>query len=99
MALEAIQSLKTTKTIKIIMQQNTYRAYISYEYLKMNGMYDISIKIDFSLFPGQEITEQEEKQFVKDLEEKFKQNIQDFMNQLKAGNGKVYHFRITKQIG
>jgi hypothetical protein len=58
----------------------------------MKGMYDISIKIEFDKF-----TDQDEQQFLKDLEAKCRQNLQDFMNRLESGNGKVNHFLITKR--
>ena len=54
--------------------------------------HDITIKIEFDKW-----TDQDEKQFRVELEEKFRQNLQDFMNQLEVGNGKIYDFRIRKK--
>ena len=58
----------------------------------VNLMYDISIRIEFQSFQN---TNPE--QFVKELETKFKENLQSFMNQLEIGNGKVYDLSITKK--
>jgi hypothetical protein len=55
-------------------------------------MYDINIKIEFQSFQNSDSD-----QFNKDLESKFKENLQDFMNQLEFGNGKVYEITVTKK--
>lgn len=36
-------------------------------------------------------------QFISNLEAKFKENLQSFMNRLEFGNGKVYDISITKK--
>ena len=54
-------------------------------------MYDINIKIEFQSFQNDN-----SEQFVPNLEAKFKENLQNFMNQLEVGNGKVYDISITK---
>jgi hypothetical protein len=51
----------------------------------------ITIKIEFDKW-----SDQEEQQFREELEKKFRHNLQDFMNQLESGNGKIYKFLITK---
>ncbi len=53
--------------------------------------HDISIKIEFC-----KMKDQEEQQFLQELEAKFRENIQLFMNGLKLGNGKIYDFLVTK---
>lgn len=55
-------------------------------------MYDIDIKIEFQSFHNDN-----SERFIKDLESKFKENLQIFMNQLESGNGKVYDISITKK--
>ena len=55
-------------------------------------MYDINIKIEFQSFQNNDSD-----QFIKDLESKFKENLQNFMNQLELGNGKVYDISVTKK--
>ncbi len=58
----------------------------------ISSMYDINIKIEFQSFQNDSSD-----QFVKTLESKFKETLQNFMNQLELGNGKVYDFSITKK--
>ncbi|VFJ12932.1 hypothetical protein [Candidatus Nitrosocosmicus franklandus] len=55
-------------------------------------MYDINIKIEFQGFQNNDSD-----QFVKDLKSKFKENLQNFMNQLELGNGKVYEISVDKK--
>ncbi len=55
-------------------------------------MYDISIKIEFQSFQNDD-----SEQFIPNLETNFKENLQNFMNQLEIGNGKVYDISITKR--
>ena len=55
-------------------------------------MFDINIKIEFQSFQNNDSD-----QFIKDLESKFKENLQNFMNQLEHGNGKVYDISVTKK--
>jgi len=55
-------------------------------------MYDISIKIEFQNFQNDD-----SEQLIPNLEAKFKENLQSFMNQLEIGNGKVYDISITKR--
>lgn len=55
-------------------------------------MFDISIKIEFQSFQNDN-----SEQFIPNLETKFKENLQNFMNQLEIGNGKVYEISITKR--
>jgi hypothetical protein len=55
-------------------------------------MYDINIKIEFQIFQNGDSD-----QFSKELESKFKENLQDFMNYLEIGNGKVYDISVTKK--
>ena len=57
------------------------------------GTYFVSIKIELNKF-----TDQEDQQFLQDLEGKFHQNLQDFMNQLGSANGKIFEFGITKRL-
>ena len=57
-----------------------------------NNVYDIDIKIEFQSFHNDN-----SERFIKDLESKFKENLQIFMNQLETGNGKVYDISITKK--
>ena len=54
-------------------------------------MYDIIIRIEFQSFQNDS-----SEQFIPNLESKFIENLQSFMNQLDAGNGKVYDISITK---
>ena len=56
-------------------------------------MYDIDIKIEFQSFQNDT-----SEQFISNLETKFKENLQNFMNQLEMGNGKVYDISITRRI-
>lgn len=55
-------------------------------------MYDLIIKIDFDNF-----SDRSDDQFFEDLKEKFITNLQDFMNKLDSGNGKVKEISFTKQ--
>lgn len=55
-------------------------------------MYDINIKIEFQMFQENDLD-----QNLKKLETQFRGELQDFMNQLEIGNGKVYEFTITKK--
>lgn len=55
-------------------------------------MYDLNIKIDFDNF-----SDRSDDQFFKDLKEKFINNLQDFMNKLDSGNGKIKEISFTKQ--
>jgi len=55
-------------------------------------MYDINIKIEFQSFQNDN-----SEQFIPNLEAKFKENLQNFMNKLEIGNGKVYDISITKR--
>jgi hypothetical protein len=55
-------------------------------------MYDINIKIEFQMFQENDL-----EQTLKKLETQFKEELQNFMNQLEIGNGKVNEFTITKK--
>ncbi|MDR4492247.1 MAG: hypothetical protein R2685_15325 [Candidatus Nitrosocosmicus sp.] len=55
-------------------------------------MYDINIKIEFQMFQENDLD-----QNLKKLETQFRGELQDFMNQLEIGNGKVNEFTITKK--
>lgn len=55
-------------------------------------MYDINIKIEFQMFQENDLD-----QNLKKLETQFKEELQNFMNQLEIGNGKVNEFTITKK--
>jgi hypothetical protein len=57
----------------------------------MNGRYDIYIKIDF--FKDRE---QDEQQFLREVEDNFKSGLENIMNRMENGNGKMSEFRITK---
>lgn len=58
----------------------------------MMEMFDLTIKIDFENF-----SDRNDDQFFEDLKEKFFQNLQEFMNSLDSGNGKVKEITFTKQ--
>lgn len=55
-------------------------------------MYDINIKIEFQMFQENDLD-----QNLKKLETQFREELQNFMNQLEIGNGKVNEFTITKK--
>jgi hypothetical protein len=55
------------------------------------GLYDLTIKIDFDNYTGRN-----DDQFFNSLKEKFIENLQDFMNTLDSGNGKVREITFTK---
>jgi hypothetical protein len=55
-------------------------------------MYDINIKIEFQMFQENDLN-----QNLKKLETQFKEELQNFMNQLEIGNGKVNEFTIAKK--
>lgn len=55
-------------------------------------MYDLTINIDFDNF-----SERNDDQYFEDLKEKFIHNLQDFMNTLGSGNGKVKGISFSKQ--
>ena len=58
----------------------------------MTKMFDLTIKIDFENF-----SDRNDERFFEDLKERFLQNLQEFMNNLGSGNGKVKEINFTKQ--
>lgn len=59
--------------------------------MSKNERYDIIIKIQFQVFE-----EQDEKQFFDRVEYDLKRGLEDTMNEMGYGNGKVYEFRVLK---
>ena len=55
-------------------------------------MYDLIIKIDFENF-----SDRNDDQYFEGLKGKFFNNLQDFMNKLDSGNGKVKEISFIKQ--
>ena len=57
------------------------------------AIYDLTIKIDFDNFSGKN-----DDQYFEDLKIKFIDNLQEFMNTLDSGNGKVKEISFTKPV-
>ena len=58
----------------------------------MNGLYEISIKIDFDKFSNQN-----EEQFIRELQDKLKFGLEQVMNQMRIGNGLISEIHIRKK--